>query len=149
MSRRRRRQAAGNRGPRRSRAKERFWRGHLARQAAGAFSIRAYCERHSLAEPSFYAWRRELARRDRAASADTSRAVVQQSHPAMAPGRGSSPLGFVRLNIGPELPSPSASIEIVLSGELRVLVPPGAGRGQVREVLAALGVVSDGEPRPC
>ena len=69
MSRRRRRQAAGSRGPQRSRAKERFWRGHVARQAAGAFSIRAYCERHSLAEPSVDAWRRALARRDRAARA--------------------------------------------------------------------------------
>lgn len=147
--RRRRRQAAGSRGPRRSRAKEQFWRGHVARQAAGAFSIRAYCERHSLTEPSFYAWRRELARRDRAASAGTLRAKAPRGDRAMNRVPGSSPVEFVRLDVRPTPSSLSASIEIVLKDELRVLVPPGAGRGQVREVLAALGVVSDGQPRPC
>ena len=45
-------------------AKESFWRAHLARQPRSGLSIRAYCARHGLSEPSFYAWRTELARRD-------------------------------------------------------------------------------------
>lgn len=52
----RRRQRAGS--------KEQFWRGHLARQPQSGLSIRAYCARDGLSEPSFYAWRAELARRD-------------------------------------------------------------------------------------
>jgi hypothetical protein len=52
------------RGARRSAAKERFWRGHVARQQRIDESVRAYCRKHELSEPSFYAWRAELARRN-------------------------------------------------------------------------------------
>jgi len=58
-----RNQRAG-RSMQRSRAKEQSWRGHLKRQSASGLSIRAYCAGHGLSEPSFYAWRAELARRD-------------------------------------------------------------------------------------
>ncbi len=41
------RRAGGERGPRPSLAKERFWRGHVARQAAEGISVRAYCRKPS------------------------------------------------------------------------------------------------------
>jgi hypothetical protein len=114
---------------RRSAEKEQFWQGHVARQRAGGLSVRVYCARQGLTEPSFYAWRRELARRDQAR-------------------RSARPVDFVRLEV-PE-PSPARStIEIVLKNEVRILVPAGAVRDSLREVLAALGVVRDAEPRPC
>ena len=56
--------SAAARGAGRSGVKEKLWREHLARQAAGKLSIREYCARAGVSEPSFYAWRRELARRD-------------------------------------------------------------------------------------
>ena len=49
---------------RRSAEKEACWRRHLEDHAAGGLSIRAYCREHGLSEPSFYVWRREIARRD-------------------------------------------------------------------------------------
>jgi hypothetical protein len=52
------------RGASRSAAKERFWREHVARQQRIDESVRAYCRKHELSEPSFYAWRAELARRN-------------------------------------------------------------------------------------
>ena len=58
---------AKDKGPQRSSAKERFWREVITGQAASGLSGRAWCLRHEISEASFYAWRRELARRDAAA----------------------------------------------------------------------------------
>lgn len=58
---------AKDKGPRRDSAKEHFWRELIAGQAASGLSVRAWCLRHEVSEASFYAWRRELARRDAAA----------------------------------------------------------------------------------
>ena len=55
------------RGPWRDVEKERRWRRHVARQARSQQSVRAYCAAAGISEPSFYAWRRELAKRDAAA----------------------------------------------------------------------------------
>lgn len=48
----------------RSLAKEAYWRGHVDAQASSGDSIRGYCRRHGLSEPSFHSWRRELDKRD-------------------------------------------------------------------------------------
>lgn len=56
-------------GPARSLAKERFWRGHVSGQVKSGLSARGYCREHGLSEHSFYAWRRELARRDEVSQA--------------------------------------------------------------------------------
>jgi len=70
--------AADSRCRARSLAKERVWRRHVTRQAAGRLSVREYCHRHDLAEPSFYAWRRQLAQRDQSVPTWTA----QSSRPA-------------------------------------------------------------------
>jgi transposase-like protein len=41
--------------------KERFWRRMLRQWQRSGLSIRAFCRKHNLAEPSFYAWRRTFA----------------------------------------------------------------------------------------
>jgi transposase-like protein len=46
--------------------REAFWRGALQRQARGGHSVRAFCRREQLSEPSFYAWRRTIGERDAA-----------------------------------------------------------------------------------
>lgn len=144
-----RRQVRGGRhGRQASEAKERFWRGHLLAQRSGGLSIRDYCTRHDLTEPSFYAWRREIGRRDRL----RSRAV---SGPASRNGGGirgaGGPLatGFVRLEVQPASSCPAAPIEIVLPSGSRILVPPGATRGQLHKVLSALQRVSAEGSRSC
>ena len=48
----------------RSEAKERLWREQVTSWQRSGLSIRQYCRQHQLNEPNFYAWRRELARRD-------------------------------------------------------------------------------------
>jgi len=117
----------------RSAAKERFWRRHIARQSAGHLSVRVYCARHAVSEPSFYSWRRELARRDQAAARRTS-------HDQVAKRTRRPTVEFVRLNVRPDAePNP---IEIVLGDEgLRgtvLRIPRGTDQATLANVLAAL-----------
>lgn len=53
----------GRKGPRRDVGKERMWRGALKRWGRSGKTVREFCREEKLSEPSFYAWRRELARR--------------------------------------------------------------------------------------
>jgi hypothetical protein len=122
------------RGRGRNGAKERLWREHVARQAAGGLTVRAYCERHALAEPSFYAWRRELARRDAAADRGGRRSPERPSSRAVP---------FVQLKGPQDFPCPTAVIEIVLTGGTVVRVPRGADEGTLAAVLTTL------RARPC
>ena len=41
--------------------REALWRGRIEEQARSGLSVRAYCQRESVAEPSFYQWRRKFA----------------------------------------------------------------------------------------
>lgn len=54
------------RGPERDAAKERFWRRVIDGFDPARTTVRAWCAQQGVSEPSFYAWRRELAARDRA-----------------------------------------------------------------------------------
>ena len=55
---------ATQRGPRRSEGKEQFWRRIVDGHSKSQQSVREWCDRHGVSEPSFYAWRRELGKRD-------------------------------------------------------------------------------------
>jgi len=81
---------------------ERRWRGILAAFGRSGLSVRAFCRARSISEPSFYSWRRELARRDRV--------VAKSAMPA-----------FVPVTV-----VPSAVIEVVLPSGVMVRVPTGA-----------------------
>jgi hypothetical protein len=61
------------RGGRRDLAKERRWRVLLRRQAASRVSVRAFCRRERLSEPSFHAWRRTIRQRDAEAKSPSGR----------------------------------------------------------------------------
>jgi len=106
---------------RRDPEKEQFWRRMVAQQRQSAGSIRAFCEREGLSQPSFYQWRRELARRDRTAIARRGAAV----------GGAAT---FVPIHVAPE----AALIEIALPGGVVVRVRAGADTATLRQVLAAL-----------
>ena len=56
-------------GKPRDERKEQQWRRWIQNWRASRLSVRAFCARHGLAVPNFYAWRRELQRRDAAAPA--------------------------------------------------------------------------------
>jgi hypothetical protein len=139
---------AGPKGGRRGQGREQFWREHVGRQAAGSLSVREYCQQHGLAGPTFYIWRKELARRD-AEKSRSKLAAPKQPHQTAGAAKRSSSNQFLRVNLEHE-PTPSArSVEIVLPDQLRVLVPAGATSPQIREVLIALGVVPEGDSRSC
>ena len=50
---------------RRSSGKESHWRKVIRRHASSGLSVRQFCAKEGIAEPSFYSWRRELRSRDR------------------------------------------------------------------------------------
>jgi|SRR6516162_2431564 len=50
----------------RSKTKEQFWRAKVQQWRGSGQSVRAFCTKQRLSEPSFYAWRRTFARRDAA-----------------------------------------------------------------------------------
>lgn len=76
-------------------AKERFWRGVVKRQAASGLSVRAFCRRERLSEPSFYAWRRTLVERG-------GKNASPRKASSAVPARPATP-AFVRAMIGSEL----------------------------------------------
>jgi len=126
-----------NHGPRRDADKERFWQGCVKQWRESGLSVRAFCRREALSEPSFYAWRRELARRGSSAprSQQSSRA-----QPRRAAKRG----GFVPLEVvAARLAAPAARIEIILPRGRRLRVRPGFDRATLETVLDVL------ERRPC
>ena len=49
---------------RRSAEKESFWRSVLARHRESGLTVRAFCRREKVGEASFFAWRKEITKRD-------------------------------------------------------------------------------------
>ena len=47
----------------RSTEKEEFWRLAMREHQLSGLSIRAFCQREGLSEPSFYAWRKKIVKR--------------------------------------------------------------------------------------
>ena len=104
-------------------SKERFWRQMLRRWRRSGLTIRAFCELHRLAEPSFYFWRRTIARCDQARVAD-------QAAPPLPT--------FVPVQV-----VATAAIEIVLGPNRVVRVQAGFDAATLRQLLAVLA------ERPC
>jgi transposase-like protein len=118
----------------------------MLRQWQGSgLSIRAFCRKHNLAEPSFYAWRRTLAERDPAAhpalaEPDPAHQAQRQRTPSDRREHAQIPPLFVPLRV-----AASASVlEVVLSQGRVVRVPAGFDPATLRQLLAVLE-----EERPC
>jgi hypothetical protein len=120
-------------GPAPRTAKERMWRQHVSRHARSKMSVRDYCAQAGISEPSFYAWRSELARRD------SVNGRIARSEPT-APRRAvTSTPRFVPVAIAPPVAS---HVEVVLRSGLVIRVP-AQDAAALRTVLELL------EPRPC
>jgi hypothetical protein len=112
---------------RRDPAKELFWRQVVTRWRGSGLSVRAFCARESLGEPSFYVWRRELARRGR--------------------GDGTAPL-LVPVKVV-EAQAPGAipgAIEVMPREGLVVRVRAGFDADTLRAVVAVLAGAPSGAP---
>ena len=110
--------------------KEQFWRRIVAGQAGSGLSIRGYCSDRGVNEPSFFAWRKELARRDAAANKKRVR--------SRTPNRRPTPIEFARLQIAPGEPAGDTCIEIILPAGVCIRVPRGACPDTLGAVLGAL-----------
>lgn len=91
---------------------EQFWRKAVAGWSKSGLSVRAFCAQHHLREANFYAWRRELAQRDRTVT------------PAVK---------FVPVHVRAE-----AIVEVALPNGLLVRVSAGVEATTVAALVAAL-----------
>jgi transposase len=99
-----------SRGKPRDPSKERFWRRMLRRWQHSGLSVRAFCAQHDLSQPSFYAWRRNLAERDSAAVTFVPVEVLPEPLPTtdtMVPGLERLLTGGRVLRIGPAFDAPT------------------------------------------
>jgi hypothetical protein len=99
--------------------KEQLWRRIISQWQHSGLSIRAFCQRHGLAEPTFYAWRRTLRERDAAA------------------------VPFVPVHVLPDEPAlspddPTPALELVLRGGRRLRIAPGFDAATLQRLLALL-----------
>jgi hypothetical protein len=98
---------------------ERYWRDLITRWERSDLTVRDFCSDQRIREPSFYAWRRELAARAEQAGSPTPPV------PTFVPVRVAAP----------------AAIEVVLPTGVVVRVPIGADPAAVARLVTALGAV--------
>jgi transposase len=103
--------------------KEQHWRRSIQLWKNSGLTVRAFCARHRLSQPSFYSWRRELQERDAA----TVFVPVQVETDDQLTRATSIPI-----------------IEVVLAGGQRVRVAPGFDPATLRRLMEVLQ-----EREPC
>jgi transposase len=99
--------------------KERQWRHWILRWQQSSMSVRAFCVRHDLSQPSFYAWRREIQQRDAAANTFMPVRVLPDRVPDQQRPR-------------------TDALEVVLADGRRLRVSPGFDPATLRHLLAIL-----------
>ena len=110
-------------------SKEQFWRRLLQQWQESQLTIRAFCVHQGVSEPSFYAWRRTLAQRERPTNQLPMRTARWPRAKPPAPP-------FVPVQVVPTLPS--ATIEVVLSTGRSLRLAPGFDPATLRQLLALL-----------
>ena len=121
----------GRRRGERDVGKERFWREMVRRWQRSGATIREFCAEHGLSEPSFYGWRRELAKRDEEARERPARTNARS---VRRPANG-LPV-FVPLQVTPT--EPASALEVVVGAGRIVRVAPGFDAATLRNLLAVL-----------
>jgi hypothetical protein len=96
--------------------KEQHWRQHIRDWQSSGLSIRAFCVRRGLSQPSFYAWRSELQRRD-------------SEQPLFVP---------IRPLADDLSPNGMPVLEVSLASGRRIRVAPGFDAATLRQLLAVL-----------
>jgi hypothetical protein len=125
----------------RDKGKEDFWRGHINAQGVSGLPVRVYCQREGLKWHTFYAWRRELVRRDGQSvleSAPAPEPLVQQAPRFLAVHVPSPAPPEVPLQAQPS----SGLIEVLPGGGMVVRVHGVVEVEGLRRVLLALGGLS-------
>src|SRR3984893_7189627 len=105
--------------------KQRHWLDLIRLWQQSNLSVRAFCRRHRLSEPSFYCWRRTL----------RQRGLIGQQ-PVAAAAKTEAP-AFVQVAIDSAAAAPK-SIELVLAKGRRLRVRPGFDVNTLRQLLRVL-----------
>ncbi len=120
----------------RNEAKERQWREHVSAWQQSGVTIRQYCLQHHVNEPNFYAWRRELARRDEVGGAPVP----------PAPRAKPSSVTWLPVTV---TSATSPLVEVQLPGGTVLRVPAGVESMTLERIMTALHQVSSvQEARP-
>jgi|SRR5690242_10237444 len=133
---------------RRDATKERDWRRMLREWRRSGLSVRDFCDFRGLSEPSFYSWRREIAKRDdEAAEARSGNgANSERKRPGKAATTASMP-AFLPVRVVADEPAPHVRdeqlLEVRLPTGVELRIPAGFDGRTLVDVLAAL------EKRPC
>jgi hypothetical protein len=113
-------------------AKERHWRRMLRMWRRSGLKGRAFCAENGLSEPSFYAWKREIARRDQEMLGRVKRRTRRSA------GRRAAKIpAFMQVAIDGDAPTTPA-IEVVLGQGRRLRVRPGFDAATLRELVRVL-----------
>ena len=112
-------------------AKEQRWRRLLGLWRRSGLTGRDFCAQYGLSEPSFYAWRREIARRDQE--------IVPKARPQrpVPPQAGGCRPAFVQMRIAAAAPAETA-LEVVAGNGRVVRVRSGFAADVLRQLLAML-----------
>jgi transposase-like protein len=92
----------------RSAAKERFWRSKLRKWQSRGGSVREFCQREGLSEPSFYAWRKVIEERDGKLPANQAPAFLPMLVQQQAAQAGQAADFVIELHGGRRLRLPEA-----------------------------------------
>lgn len=134
-------------GPGRDLERERAWRGLVDRQRLSGLSVRGFCRREVVSEASFYAWRRELLRRD----GESSSVRPPDRKPAIRPAASRSSVGrmtqtttagtaaFLPVLMDSNSAHVARVLEVTCADGLRLSIWPGC---EVELLQAALSVVT-------
>jgi transposase len=95
--------------------KQQQWQQWIQQWQASGLSVRAFCARHCLAEPRFYAWRRQLRQRQQPGVEFVPVHVLAQAESAAEDG-----------------------LEVVLTDGRRVRVRPGFDAATLQRLVAVL-----------
>lgn len=116
--------------------KQQLWLGRVQRWQRSRLTIRDYCARHHLSEPSFYGWKRILA--DRGLLSPVGAAAAQTNSASTAnPDVGPTTSLFVAATLADADAAPHA-LEVVLPDGLAVRVTAGFDAATLRRLLALL-----------
>lgn len=111
--------------------KEQGWLRHFRRCQRSRLTVREYCDRHQLSEPSFYSWRRTL--QQRGLLADAAAPDGPRPHDD---ARVAAPL-FLPVSVA-QADATAQRIEIVLPDGLCVRIGAGFDAATLRQLLALL-----------
>lgn len=104
--------------------REQAWRRLLAKHGKSGLSVRAFCRREKLSEPSFYAWRGTIRERDAVEHLPTRRT-------SPSPGPAFLPVAIRDL-------APESTIVIELRGGHVLRLPESIAASRVTELVHAL-----------